>query len=85
MGQVRSSETADEHVRSKNSWDTKRAVLKAVANLRAAKKVEDNEKNLTHVKGLMKKYGVCAGAAVQEDLRGTVVIDFCTKNLAEHL
>ena len=59
-----SRETADEHVRSKNSWDTKRAALKAVANLQAAKKVDDHEKNLTHVKGSMKKYGVFAGVAL---------------------
>ena len=47
--------------------------------------MDDHEKNLTHVKGSMKKYGVFAGAALQEDLGATVVIDVCAKNFQGHL
>ena len=47
--------------------------------------MEDNEKNLMHVRESVKKCEILAGEALREDLRGTVVIDFCTKYLAEHL
>jgi hypothetical protein len=64
---------------------TKRAVLKALINNQAAKKPEDIEKNLMHVEELMKKYEVLTGVALPEDLRVTVIVDLCTKDLRENL
>ena len=64
---------------------TKRAVLKALINNQAAKKPEDIEKNLMHVEELMKKYEVLIGVALPEDLRVTVIVDLCTKDLRENL
>ena len=53
---------------------TKRALLKAVINNTPAKKPEDIE-----------KYEVLGGESLPEDLRVTVIIDLCTKDLKEHL
>ena len=64
---------------------TKRALLKAVINNPAAKKPDDIEKNLMHVEELMKKYEALGGQALPDDLRVTVIIDLCTKDLKEHL
>lgn len=64
---------------------TKRALLKAVINNPAAKKPDEIEKNLMHVEELMKKYEVLSGQPLPEDLRVTVIIDLCTKDLKEHL
>ena len=64
---------------------TKRALLKAVINNPPAKKPEDIEKNLMHVEELMKRYEVLGGEPLPEDLRVTVIIDLCTKDLKEHL
>ena len=64
---------------------TKRALLKAVINNPQAKKPDDIEKNLMHVEELMKKYETMSGEALPEDLRATVIIDLCTKDLKEHL
>ena len=64
---------------------TKRALLKAVINSTPAKKPEDIEKNLMHTEELMKRYEVLGGEPLPEDLRVTVIIDLCTKDLKEHL
>ena len=64
---------------------TKRALLKAVINNTPAKKPEDIEKNLMNVEELMKRYEVLGGEPLPEDLRVTVIIDLCTKDLKEHL
>ena len=64
---------------------TKRALLKAVINNPPSKKPEDIEKNLMHVEELIKKYEVLGGDPLPEDLRVTVIIDLCTKDLKEHL
>jgi len=59
--------------------------LKAVINNPAAKKPDEIEKNLMHVEELMRKYDVLGGQALLEDLRVTVIIDLCTRDLKEHL
>lgn len=64
---------------------TKRALLKVVINNPQAKDPKDIEKNLMRVEELMKKYEVLAGQPLPEDLRATVIIDLCTKDLKEHL
>jgi hypothetical protein len=64
---------------------TKRALLKAIINNGQAKKAEDIEKNVMHVEELMKKYEVMSGTPLPEDLRVTVIIDLCVKDLREHL
>ena len=64
---------------------TKRAVLKAVINNPQCKRVEDIEKNLLHVEELIRKYESMAGSELPEDLKVTVIIDLCPKDLKEHL
>ena len=64
---------------------TKRALLKAVINNGSSKRPDEIEKNLMHVEELMKRYEVLAGSELPEDLRVTVIIDLCTKDLKEHL
>ena len=64
---------------------TKRALLKAITNNIPSKKPNELEKNLMHVEELMKRYELLAGAELPEDLRVTVFIDLCTKDLKEHL
>ena len=64
---------------------TKRALLKAVINNPACKKVDEIERNMLHVEELMRKYAHMAGAELPEDLKVTVIIDLCPKDLKEHL
>ena len=64
---------------------TKRALLKAIINNSPSKKPEDIEKNMMHVEELMKKYEIMSGDPLPEDLRVTVIIDLCVKDLKEHL
>ena len=55
---------------------TKRALLKAIISNPASNK---------QVEEYMKHYEVVAGADLPEDLKVTVIIDLCTKDLKEHL
>ena len=64
---------------------TKRALLKAIINNPALKKPDELEKNLMKVEEYMKHYEFMAGADLPEDLKVTVIIDLCTKDLKEHL
>lgn len=64
---------------------TKRAVLKSIINNPAAKKTEEIEANLMRVEELIKKYEHLANDTLPEDLRVTVIIDLCVKDLKEHL
>ena len=64
---------------------TKRALLKAIINNPASKKLDELEKNLMKVEEFMKHYEVMAGADMPEDLKVTVIIDLCTKDLKYHL
>ena len=64
---------------------TKRALLKAIINNPASKKPDELEKNLMKVEEYMKHYAVMAGADLPEDLKVTVIINLCTKDLKEHL
>ena len=63
----------------------KRALLKAIIKNPASKKPDEVEKNLMKVEEYMKHYEVMAGADLPEDLKVTVIIDLCTKDLKEHL
>ena len=63
---------------------TKRALLKAIINNPASKKPDELEKNLMKVEEYM-HYEAMAGADLPEDLKVTVIIDLCTKDLKEHL
>ena len=56
---------------------TKRALLKAIINNPASKEPDELEKNLMKVEEYMKHYEVMAGADLPEDLKVTVIIDFC--------
>ena len=64
---------------------TKRALLKAIINNPPAKKPDETEKNLLAVENLIRKYEVMAGEPLPEDLRITVIIDLCPRDLREHL
>ena len=64
---------------------TKRALLKAVINNLPSKRPDEIEKNMMHVEELMRKYEQLAGEGLPEDLRITVIIDLCTKDLRERL
>ena len=64
---------------------TKRALFKAVINNPQAKKIEDIESSLMHVEEVIKKYENLARDILPEDLKVTVIIDLCTKDLKEHL
>ena len=64
---------------------TKRALLKAVINNLPSKRPDENEKNMMHVEELMRKYEQLAGEGLPDDLRITVFIDLCTKDLRERL
>ena len=64
---------------------TKRAVLKSIINNPAAKKTDEIEANLMRVEELIKKYEHLANETLPEDLRVTVIIDLCVKDLKEHL
>jgi hypothetical protein len=64
---------------------TKRALVKAIINNRPAKKPEELEKNLMHIEELIKKYEALGGAELPDDLKVTLIIDLCTKDLKEHL
>ena len=60
---------------------TKRAVLKSIINNPAAKKTEEIEANLMRVEELIKKHEHLANDTLPEDLRVTVIIDLCVKDL----
>jgi hypothetical protein len=64
---------------------TKRAILKNIINNAQAKRIIDVEANLMHVEGLMKKYENMARDNLPEDLKVTVIIDLCHKELKDHL
>ena len=64
---------------------TKRAILKAILNQSAAKKIDEIEKALMNFEDLLKRYDSMSGETLPEDLRVTIALDLCTKDLQEHL
>ena len=64
---------------------TKRALLKAVINNLLSKRPDEIGKNMMHAEELMRKYEQLAGEGLPEDLRITVIVDLCTKDLRERL
>jgi hypothetical protein len=63
----------------------KRALSKAIINNPQSKKIGDIEKNLMHVEGLIKRYENMTEGDLPEDLKVTIYIDLCQKDLREHL
>jgi hypothetical protein len=61
------------------------ALLKAIINNPQSMKIGDIEKNLMHVEGLIKRYEHMADGDLPEDLKVTIYIDLCQKDLREHL
>jgi len=64
---------------------TKRALLKGIINMPAAKSIKDVEPLLRKVEELMKRYEVMSGTKLPEDLCVTVIIDLCSRELREFL
>ena len=64
---------------------TKRAILKAAFNLKPAKSLEEVEKVLLHVEELVRKYDSMASQPLAEDVRATVLMEVCPKDLKDHL
>jgi hypothetical protein len=64
---------------------TKRALLKSIINNPQSKKVQEVEANLMRIEDLMKKYESIATEKLPEDLKVTVIMDLCHKELREHL
>ena len=64
---------------------TKRTLLKAFITNPASKKPDKLENNLMKVKEHVKKYEKMVGTDLPEDLKLTVIIDLCTKDLKEHV
>ena len=64
---------------------TKRALLKAIFNLKAAKKVEDIEKNVLRLEEIFNRYEVMAKEGLPEDIKTVIMIELCTPELKEHL
>jgi hypothetical protein len=70
----------------KNSG-TKRALLKNIINNPGAKKVTDIEANLMNVERLILKYESMTDEKnhLPEDLKATIIIELCHRDLREHL
>jgi hypothetical protein len=64
---------------------TKRALLKSIINNPQSKRVQEVEANLMKIEDLMKKYESIATEKLPEDLKVTVIMDLCHKELREHL
>lgn len=64
---------------------TKRAMLKAIINNPQCKSVHLVESNLMKLEDLIKKYENMTETRLPEDLKVTVLIDLCHKDLREHL
>ena len=66
---------------------TKRSLLKSIINNVPAKKVSEVEANLMHVETLLRKYEAMTDEKnrLPEDLKTTVIIELCHKDLREHL
>ena len=64
---------------------TKRALLKTIFNMKAAKKVEDIEKNLLKLEEIYNRYENMATTKLSEDIKTVIMIELCTPELKEHL
>ena len=64
---------------------TERALLKTIINNPQSKRVNEVEPSLIHAEELIKKYKLVADTNLPEDLKVTILIDLCHKDLREHL
>lgn len=64
---------------------TKREVLKQLICIRSATKVDEVEQKARHMEDLIKRYETMSGTVLPEDLKATVLIDLCSKELREHM
>ena len=64
---------------------TKRALLKSIFNMKAAKKVEEIEKNLLKLEEIYSKYETMSKNLLPEDIKTVIMVELCTPELREHL
>ena len=64
---------------------TKRALLKTIFNMKAAKKVEEIEKNLLKLEDIFTRYETMANNKLPEDVKTVIMMERCTPDLEESL
>ena len=64
---------------------TKSALLKSLFNMKAARKVEEIEKNLLRVEDIYSRYETMTKEKLQEDIKTVIVTELCTPELKEYL
>ena len=64
---------------------TKRALLKNLFNMKAAKRIEEIEKNLLRVEETYARYEIMSNAAIPEDIKTVILTELCTPELKEYL
>ena len=64
---------------------TKRALLKTIFNMKAAKKVEEIEKNFLEFEDIFTRYETMANKKVPEDIKTVIMMELCTPDLKENL
>ena len=64
---------------------TKRALLKNLFNMKAAKRIEEIEKNLLRVEETYARYEIMSSAAIPEDIKTVILTELCTPELKEYL
>ena len=64
---------------------TKRALLKTIFNMKAAKKVDEIEKNILKLEETYKRYEAMSDAKLPEDIKTVIMIELCTPKLKDHL
>ena len=64
---------------------TKRALLKSIFNMKAAKKVEEIEKNLLKLEDIFTRYETMSNTKLPEDIKTVIMIELSTPDLKEHL
>ena len=64
---------------------TKRALLKCLFNMKAARKVEEIEKNLLRVEEIYSRYETMTKERLPEDIKTVIMTELCTPELKEYL
>ena len=64
---------------------TKRVLLKSLSNMKAARKIEEIEKNILRVEEIYARYEVMSKEAIQEDIKTVIMTELCTPELKEYL
>ena len=60
-------------------------MLKTIFNMKAAKKVEEIEKNVLKLEEIYNRYEAMAKGGLPEDIKTVIMIELCTPDLKEHL